>query len=123
MEIAPTGEIHACHKAAGGAIGEVDTGISERLRARWLENRWYARLACRECWARNVCGGGCRAVALEHTGSLARTWPVACALKKAQVQAALYVAVKCSREKLAHYLEERAWRPRRAQMVPAAVGS
>ncbi len=88
--------------------------VSERLRAPWLENRWYLREACRECWARNVCGGGCRAEALEHVGSLSQVWPVACAVKKAQVQAALYVAAVCSRERLAEFLGRRTRRGRRA---------
>ena len=146
IEIAPSGEVHACHKAVGGAIGTVTTSpqrsqstqrttealggsssvnsvcsvvndvavaVSERLRASWLDNRWYARSDCTRCWARNVCGGGCRAEALEHAGSLSRTWPVACAVKKAQVRAALYVAAVCSREKLAAHLGPRARRARR----------
>jgi uncharacterized protein len=120
VEVSPSGEIHACHKAAGGVIGRVEKGVSEHRRAPWLENRWYARARCRECWARNVCGGGCRAEALSHVGSVARVWPVACAVKKAQVGAALYVAAACSREKLSAQLGPRTRRPRRGSLVPVA---
>ena len=150
VEVSPSGEIHACHKAAGGAIGtatafnkdsqdvqdserqascvscpsllnDVAVAVSERLRAPWLDNRWYSRRACRECWARNVCGGGCRAEALSHVGSVAEVWPVACAVKKAQVSAALYVAAACSREKLGAQLGARARQPRRRDIVAAGV--
>ncbi|MHC4251502.1 MAG: SPASM domain-containing protein, partial [Planctomycetota bacterium] len=92
LEVAPGGEIHACHKGTGGAIGHVETGISERLRAPWRENRWYGREGCARCWARNVCGGGCRAESVEHELSAKRPWAVACRAKRLQVRAALHVA-------------------------------
>ena len=102
-------------------LNDVAVAVSERLRAPWLDNRWYSRRACRECWARNVCGGGCRAEALSHVGSVAEVWPVACAVKKAQVSAALYVAAACSREKLGAQLGARARQPRRRDIVAAGV--
>jgi uncharacterized protein len=65
--VAPSGEVFACHKEAGRSIGHVRYGFDEEARTPWRENRWYGRPKCRRCWARNLCGGGCRAQALCHT--------------------------------------------------------
>ncbi|MHC5054682.1 MAG: SPASM domain-containing protein, partial [Planctomycetota bacterium] len=100
VEVAPGGEIHACHKGAGGAIGHVDSGLSERLRAPWRENRWYMREGCARCWARNVCGGGCRAESVEHELVTTRPWAVACRAKRLQIRAALHVAATAAPDAL-----------------------
>ncbi len=100
VEVAPSGEIHACHKGIGGAIGHVETGISEHLRAPWRENRWYGREGCSRCWARNVCGGGCRAESFEHERNVRLPWPVACRAKRLQIRAALHVAATAAPEAL-----------------------
>jgi uncharacterized protein len=120
LEVAPDGSIHACHKEAGGALGHVDTGVVERLRAPWRESRWYGREACPRCWARNVCGGGCRAESAEHEGALARPWPVACAAKRLQVRAALLVAALAPRDALGRMFSGRL---RSAREVGRAVRS
>ncbi len=114
LEVAPSGEIHACHKETGGAIGHVGSGVSERLRAPWRENRRYARRGCDACWARNVCGGGCRAESIEHTCDIARPWPVECAAKRLQVRAALYVAATAPRGSLEKMFERELRRAREA---------
>jgi len=54
------GEIHACHKETS-CVGYVHYGLDEPARLPWLENRWYAQKRCPTCWARNACGGPCRA--------------------------------------------------------------
>ncbi len=111
LEVAPSGDIHACHKETGGAIGHVDSGVSERLRAPWRENRRYARRGCESCWARNVCGGGCRAESIEHTCDIARPWPVGCAAKRLQARAAPYVAATAPRGSLEKMFERQLRRP------------
>jgi len=118
LDVAPDGSLHACHKEAGQRIGHVETGLVERLRAPWRENRWYGRESCYRCWARNVCGGGCRALSVEHTDSIARPYPVACAVKRLQARMALYVAAAASRGSLETILPAA---PGRAHGVRRAV--
>jgi len=119
VEVAPGGEIHACHKGVGGAIGHVETGISERLRAPWRENRWYGREGCSRCWARNVCGGGCRAESVEHERNVRLPWPVACRAKRLQVRAALHVAATADAEALRGLLRVKPPAPRAATSTSA----
>jgi len=104
VEVSAGGEIHACHKGMGGAIGHVETGISERLRAPWRENRWYGREGCARCWARNVCGGGCRAESVDHERNIRIPWAVACRTRRLQVRAALHVAATAEPAALARML-------------------
>jgi len=104
IEVAPSGEIHACHKGMGGSVGHVKTGISERLRAPWRENRWYGREGCARCWARNVCGGGCRAESIDHERNIRIPWAVACRARRLQVRAALHVAATAEPDALAMML-------------------
>lgn len=98
--VSPEGLIYACHKQQGRPVGSASFGFIERERAEWRDNRWYARRGCPRCWARNACGGGCRAEAVEHTGDIARPWPVECALKRMQVRAAFLAAARAPREAL-----------------------
>jgi uncharacterized protein len=79
--ISPNGDIMACHRE-GQVIGHVDTGISESARAQWLDNRYYIHGKCPTCWARNVCGGGCRKDALDSYNDINRQNPVGCFIRK-----------------------------------------
>jgi uncharacterized protein len=125
VEVASNGEIHACHKGVGDAIGHVDTGISERARAPWRENRWYGREGCARCWARNVCGGGCRAESVEHEFNTTRPWSVACRAKRLQVRAALHVAATAAPDTLRGLLrvgeKRRTRKPQTEIPIPKAV--
>lgn len=86
--VAPNGEVFACHKESHGPVGHVRTGLDEAARAKWRENRWYGAVKCRRCWARNLCGGGCRA---EMEGPFFLRSPAAtsCAKGKGRAVAAL----------------------------------
>lgn len=78
ISFAPSGNIYACHREAGKPIGHVDIGIDPRNRCAWRENRWYGRNRCPSCWARNICGGGCRADSLVHEGDIEEPFGVFC---------------------------------------------
>jgi len=105
LAVAPDGLVYACHKERGEPLGDVRSGVSERARAAWAENRWYGRQGCVRCWARNVCGGGCRAESLEHAQGFARPWAPACVARRLQVRAALEVAALAPREALSRMLQ------------------
>jgi uncharacterized protein len=80
LHITPDGTIFACHREAGDPIGHVDTGIDERVRWKWADNRLYAREGCQDCWCRFICGGGCRADSLVHCGRITKPYPTSCTL-------------------------------------------
>ncbi len=87
----PAGELHACHRE-GNPIGDVWRGFDEEARAPWLDNRYYARDRCVRCWARNLCGGGCRKDSWDKFGDLSRTDSLACFVRKTWLLEAVYLS-------------------------------
>lgn len=78
--IDPEGRIFACHRETGKAIGHVDTGFDERVRACWLDNRLFVRQNCPDCWCRFICGGGCRADSVVHQGDIRPPYVTGCTI-------------------------------------------
>ncbi len=73
VSVGPDGTIYACHRQGGSKIGHVDSGIDEKLQQEWLDNRFYNHRQCNDCWAKHLCGGGCRESHCHETGE--RSWP------------------------------------------------
>ena len=91
LTVGPAGAIYACHRETGARIGHVDYGIDEAARCPWADNRIYGRQGCMECWARYVCGGGCRQLAAELGRPLNRPNENACAIMRIMVREALWI--------------------------------
>ena len=88
----PRGELHACHRE-GNLIGDVWRGFDEEARAPWLDNRFYGREKCAHCWARNLCGGGCRKDSWDKFSDLRRIDPLTCSIRKTWILEAMYLSV------------------------------
>lgn len=95
LAVTPTGELFPCHQFVGregfrmGSVltGEFDEGLAHRFRAATV----LAKPACRECWARFHCSGGCNANHQLFTGSLTEPYALGCALQKKRLECALAV--------------------------------
>lgn len=63
MGVSAGGELAACHRFNGdavGAMGSLDDGVDLKKQNRWLSERHVHRQEpCMSCWARYLCGGGC----------------------------------------------------------------
>jgi uncharacterized protein len=60
-------------------MGDVFSGIDADRYREWLRDLHIERRdPCRTCWARYLCGGGCRADAVLATGDAAVANPVSC---------------------------------------------
>jgi uncharacterized protein len=61
--VSADGDLAACHRFVGdaeGAMGNLDTGVDRARQNAWLAERHvHNQGACRSCWARYLCGGGC----------------------------------------------------------------
>jgi len=91
VAVSPGGTICACHRETGTAIGRLGDGVDEAARAPWLDNRLYARRGCDACWARGLCGGGCRMDSLLHLGDVHEPCPWECAFKRMLIRIALWM--------------------------------
>jgi len=99
VTVVPDGTIHACHRE-GTPVGRVDYGIDEELRAPWRDNRAYARDACRRCWARYLCGGGCRQARLELGGDLDAPVPGRCFIQRTLLRECFWILSQLSRNEI-----------------------
>ena len=93
VAITPDGEIYPCHQFVGKEdylLGTVDNqqfhmGIS----GLFANQNIYTRPACRECWARFYCSGGCSASNLLVNGDIAKSNEVACEMERKRLECAI----------------------------------
>ena len=100
MAVDPAGNLYACHRESKSLIGHLDTGVDEELRAKWKDNRLYARPDCIACPIKYVCGGGCRLDSLERHGDIHKPDPVGCFFRRTMFEAALWVLCELGPEKM-----------------------
>jgi len=97
MVITPDGEIYPCHQFVGredyllGRLGEPE--LNEGLRKEFQRAHIYNKAACRTCWARFYCSGGCHANAQAATGDLFQPYQLGCELQKMRLEAAIWLQV------------------------------
>ncbi|MDR0292729.1 MAG: thioether cross-link-forming SCIFF peptide maturase [Oscillospiraceae bacterium] len=93
--VTPEGDVYPCHQFVGrdgyrmGSVleGSFSPGISARFRA--LDDG--GREACRNCWARYFCGGGCAAAGLTVNGDILKPDRLGCELAKKRFECAIYL--------------------------------
>ncbi len=100
LAVAPDGGLYPCHQFVGHpeyCLGDLDRGIKRPdLQEQFRQAHVFAKPACRSCWARFLCGGGCHAQAALAGGaslpggSLGRPYSLACKLVQARLEGALY---------------------------------
>jgi len=100
LAVGPDGTLYACHREAGTRIGHLETGVDEERRCAWLDNRLYTRPACRACWARHLCGGGCRQIAAEQGRPLTEIFPPRCFVMRTIVRECLWILAEVGPETL-----------------------
>ena len=72
FSVAADGNWYACHRAIGSSEYRVgnNQGLEVELRRKFLETRHvHSQPACRRCWARYLCSGGCHQEASNRTES------------------------------------------------------
>jgi len=113
MAVTPNGDLYPCHQFVGREgfrLGNVTRGpdvaraapdgsgpaapdgsaLGRRVGGLWLG----AKPACRSCWARYRCSGGCHANGHGATGSLLEPDPLGCALLKTRTEVSLYLQAR-----------------------------
>ena len=100
MAVDPAGNLYGCHRESKSIVGHMDTGVDEELRAKWRDNRIYARPDCMTCSIRHVCGGGCRLDSIERHGDIHKPDKVGCFFKRRMFEEALWIMCELGPEKL-----------------------
>ena len=72
------------------AVGTVDTGIERPKQKSWIKSTHVENFAaCASCWARYLCGGGCRLQSHLLSGNIQNPNPVACTLIRREYEVAM----------------------------------
>ncbi len=97
MAVTPWGDLYPCHQFVGDEatkLGDVWHGVTNTaLREEFKQCNIYTRPACRTCWARLLCAGGCAANAYHTIGDLNGVYEYGCKLFRKRMECALMMQV------------------------------
>lgn len=94
--LSPDGSFHICHRFAGMnnfEIGHIDRGIDYRKRLKLIEQMHSdTHKECRECWAKDLCGGECHYSNYEANQCISVPSRQMCDLHKSILKTAMVMA-------------------------------
>ncbi|NJD01933.1 MAG: thioether cross-link-forming SCIFF peptide maturase, partial [Ruminiclostridium sp.] len=97
--VTPEGDIYPCHQFVGMddfKMGNVNNGngLNKEVINRFNVSNITSNDACRDCWAKFYCSGGCAANAYQFGGDLSKPYNIACELEKKRVECSLWIKTK-----------------------------
>ncbi|MBQ3490908.1 MAG: thioether cross-link-forming SCIFF peptide maturase [Clostridia bacterium] len=102
MAVTPWGELFPCHQFVGDpkySLGNIWDGITNTaVQDEFRSCNAYARPACKDCWAKLYCSGGCAANAYHATGNIGGIYEYGCELFKKRIECAVMMQVAESEE-------------------------
>lgn len=97
MAVTPWGELYPCHQFVGDpkySLGDIFKGVTNtEIQDEFKLCNAYARPACKDCWAKLYCSGGCAANAYHATGSITGTYDYGCELFRKRMECAIMMKV------------------------------
>ncbi len=103
VAITPEGDIYPCHQFVGNEdyrLGSVhDNSFRMDLSRQFAGMNIYTRPACKECWARFYCSGGCSASNLMVNGDIQQPNEFGCEMQRKRLECA--IAMKARRAGMA----------------------
>lgn len=109
VAITPDGDIYPCHQFVGVAaykMGNLYEGTLNRgMKSDFAKIHVYNKPACKKCWAKFYCSGGCSANNYQYMGDVTRAYPITCAIEKKRVECA--VALQAARLKRENEKEDK----------------
>ena len=98
LAVTPSGDLYPCHQFVGDEgfiIGNVDEGITGRHIVEKFKNvSVHDKPACKACWAKFFCSGGCHANAYNFNKDFSIPDEVGCLLEKKRVELSIYIKAK-----------------------------
>ncbi len=93
LAVTPWGDLYPCHQFVGEEkfrMGTVFEGVDRtEIREQFRGCNVYSRPACRECFARFYCSGGCAANSYNFHGDMGQVYEVGCVLERKRVECAI----------------------------------
>jgi len=91
--VTPGGDIYPCPSLVSTPayhMGSLAEGLSDGIVRQLRGNAVDRKRVCRRCWARNLCGGGCAAQALDVNHDIEAPDPDECRIIQARIRGAVY---------------------------------
>ena len=95
LAVTPWGELFPCHQFVNDpaySMGDVWKGVTNTaMGEKFHRCNVVANPACRDCWARLYCAGGCAANAYHASGDINGTYEYGCQLFKKRIECAIMI--------------------------------
>ena len=95
LAVTPWGELFPCHQFVNDpaySMGDVWKGVTNTtMGEKFHRCNVVANPACRDCWARLYCAGGCAANAYHASGDINGTYEYGCELFKERIECAIMI--------------------------------
>ena len=95
LAVTPWGDFYPCHQFVGEesfCMGNVDEGILRTdIKESFGHCNVYTKEACRDCFARFYCSGGCAANAWHFSGDINGNYGIGCELQRKRVECAIMI--------------------------------
>ena len=93
LAVTPWGDLYPCHQFVGKeqfCLGNVFDGVQKNeLVKQFAEVNVYSKEACRNCFARFYCSGGCAANSYNFKQNINSVYEIGCVLQRKRVECAL----------------------------------
>lgn len=103
LAVTPWGDLYPCHQFVGKEefkMGNVETGIDKPEVAEEFRGcSVYSKKACRDCFAKFYCSGGCMANSHNFHGTIHDTYEVGCKMQRKRVECAIMIKAALAEEK------------------------
>ena len=100
LAVSPEGDLYPCHQFVGQEefkIGTVVSGLQNHKLSKTFQTAHVLnKEACKKCWARFFCSGGCHANAFNFNKDILKPYQIGCELQKKRLECAIYLQVKLS---------------------------
>ena len=95
LAVTPWGDLYPCHQFVGEEeflMGNVDEGITRpQIREEFKGCNVYTKEACKDCFARFYCSGGCAANAYHFQKDVKGNYEIGCELQRKRVECAIMI--------------------------------
>ena len=97
VSVTPWGDIYPCHQFVGQPeflLGNVKDGIKNtELRDEFHNCNVYSKPACKNCFAKYYCSGGCMANSQHFSGNIYGAYEIGCELQRKRIECAIMLKV------------------------------
>ncbi len=96
LAVTPEGDLYPCHQFVGNKdflMGNVyDGDINNDLRTQFETTNIYTKEACKNCFAKFYCSGGCSANAYNFNKDINKPYSLACDMERKRVECSIAIA-------------------------------